>query len=703
MTKVRRLKVVPFVSGASYNPAAVAAKKDIRKNPGQLIPWSARSWARPAARIAFIVACLSAFECTLAFAAKARATRSRKPKSIAAQIDLPRDDTELRLAAAPYVIDLFDVVLTLSPQGRLEVQENIEVTFNEARHGIVRKLPRIRPTASGEFAYQRIAVANSHGKPWQKRVDESASYVSIRVGSPDALLRGRQTFKIRYQVDEAALGSGVSKQLQWFVTGSQWNAPIRSARVRFELPAPPGSETTLPASRFQAFAGKHGEELPILSNRASKPNSFEATHNEILWPGDGLTITASFPAALIISPKLWQRFPLRVWGWVLGTWAAALVMLLLQSVFKFAAMRNATKMLHASETLPPDVTPLELSVLREGKLTNKALQAGATYLLNRGFLVKDGERFKRGQEGTGLPSADDWLRRHLIGRRVGDVPLDARPLRRLVYKRLVELCAIDHEGPARAVTSNRIGWLLSLGGASAWVVADIHLSSFLEFLVLMVLTRRQIARRMPSLLWIPGLLLLAFVRVQTHPSLPDWDMGLLAAMAGPALAFCLVWLAGYPIMRIARIRPLVGWLSPLGWQMLARYRGLVMEPADALHAYRVALGHTKQPPARASQTSHAAEDNTWWWQGLNERSSLTGHSPLYTFGFFSSLFGADEGPYQDPVHDDSSNHRHSWSHSDSSSYSDSSTSYSDSSSYGDSSSWSSSDSSSDSSGGGSDW
>ena len=60
--------------------------------------------------------------------------------------------------AAPYDITSFDSAITIQPDGIVHVVENIEVQFNESRHGIYRDIPYVYEFTDGSKTYTTIDV-----------------------------------------------------------------------------------------------------------------------------------------------------------------------------------------------------------------------------------------------------------------------------------------------------------------------------------------------------------------------------------------------------------------------------------------------------------------------------------------------------------------------------------------------------------------
>ena len=95
-----------------------------------------------------------------------------------------------------YDIQDFNIDIKVSDDNVYYVEETITVQFKTARHGIFRKIP------NKYYGYKHkisdISVTDGQGNNYGYKVSKSGSYVEIKVGDPDILVDGIQTYKIRY-------------------------------------------------------------------------------------------------------------------------------------------------------------------------------------------------------------------------------------------------------------------------------------------------------------------------------------------------------------------------------------------------------------------------------------------------------------------------------------------------------------------------
>jgi hypothetical protein len=101
----------------------------------------------------------------------------------------------MSVMAESFVIDQYDVNIAIQGDGSLEIQEIIDVTFSEPKHGIERKLPSVYQydsTRNQIINYQDISSST------QYRVYSDGPDEVVRLGDPDVFVDGAQSYTIQY-------------------------------------------------------------------------------------------------------------------------------------------------------------------------------------------------------------------------------------------------------------------------------------------------------------------------------------------------------------------------------------------------------------------------------------------------------------------------------------------------------------------------
>ncbi len=137
----------------------------------------------------------------------------------------------------PYYITSYDVSVDVAEDNVLRVTENIDVHFNEARHGIYRYIP-LRNTverADGSTAVTRAKVNNIRcSDPYSDSTENSQ--LVLQIGDEDETLTGDHHYTISYNY---ALGRDVmdgSDELYYNIIGSGWDTYIGNVTFSITMP-----------------------------------------------------------------------------------------------------------------------------------------------------------------------------------------------------------------------------------------------------------------------------------------------------------------------------------------------------------------------------------------------------------------------------------------------------------------------------------
>jgi len=97
--------------------------------------------------------------------------------------------------AESFVIDEYDVTIAIQSDGSLLVNEVIDVTFSELRHGIERKLPyryEYNDDQDEILSYNNFSINN------QFTILSDGPDKVLRIGNPDVFVNGEQSYTLSY-------------------------------------------------------------------------------------------------------------------------------------------------------------------------------------------------------------------------------------------------------------------------------------------------------------------------------------------------------------------------------------------------------------------------------------------------------------------------------------------------------------------------
>ena len=198
----------------------------------------------------------------------------------------------------------FDALLTVHPDGSLDVTEQLTIRFNGQWNGIVRDLSLHHNTAQGRRTKLDITVGyitDADGR--RLRVEEERKdngwTRALRIWIPGAN-DADQTIIIRYHVANAirfffAKGNEPAfDELYWNVTGNSWTMPMDSVHARVILP------DGVTPTRTAVYTGTRGS-VAADAGIQRRGNEVDFTLRRALYPLEGMTIGVGWPAGHISS------------------------------------------------------------------------------------------------------------------------------------------------------------------------------------------------------------------------------------------------------------------------------------------------------------------------------------------------------------------------------------------------------------------
>src|ERR1700744_870513 len=140
--------------------------------------------------------------------------------------------------ARDLTIQRFDETVTVNPNGTIEVTEIIEARFTGFWHGIYRTIP-VEYNPPQHLNYSRLleplSVTDDDGHPLKYEQKREGRYLKFKITVPGAQ-DATKTVLLHYRILNAIRFFDDHDELYWNVTGAEWDAPIRSALAKIELP-----------------------------------------------------------------------------------------------------------------------------------------------------------------------------------------------------------------------------------------------------------------------------------------------------------------------------------------------------------------------------------------------------------------------------------------------------------------------------------
>jgi uncharacterized protein (TIGR04222 family) len=200
------------------------------------------------------------------------------------------------------VIERFDAVIRVEPDGTIDVTETITARFTGAWNGIYRSIPVKYRTAQGlnwTLGLDVLGATDADGQALRLESGREGHYVKLRMWIPGAE-NATRTAVLHYRATNALRFFDEHDELYWNVTGDEWEVPIEAATARIELPP---NATGLRAIAFNGVYGSTAQDASV---------EIEGTAVRIAMPHalsfyEGLTAVVGWDKGIVSEPTAAAR------------------------------------------------------------------------------------------------------------------------------------------------------------------------------------------------------------------------------------------------------------------------------------------------------------------------------------------------------------------------------------------------------------
>ena len=151
----------------------------------------------------------------------------------------------------------------MQDDGSVIITETIAYDFGSStnHHGIERFVPTRVPYDDVKKGYDRVfpldVLRVESDAPDQYETSTDGGYTRIRIGDPDQTVTGQHTYEIEYRIRGGLNHFSDHDELNYNVTGDQWDVPID--RGERDGHAAQRHRSIAP----RCFAGPRGSQLPV--------------------------------------------------------------------------------------------------------------------------------------------------------------------------------------------------------------------------------------------------------------------------------------------------------------------------------------------------------------------------------------------------------------------------------------------------------
>jgi len=284
------------------------------------------------------------------------------------------------VAQRSLVIERFDAVIRVEPDGTIDVTETITARFTGAWNGIYRSIPVKYRTAQGlnwTLGLDVRGATDGDGRPLRVETGRERHYVKLRMWIPGAEDATR-TAVLHYRATNALRFFDEHDELYWNVTGDEWDVPIEAATARIELPP---EATGVRAIAFNGVYGSTAQDASV---------EVEGTAVRIAMPHalafhEGLTAVVGWDKGVVAEPSAAARTA----GVVSSNWPLLIPVPVLIGAFLMWRRRGKDPSrlpVTVRYEPPPGLTPGEAGTLMDNTPDMRDITATLVDLAVRGHL-----------------------------------------------------------------------------------------------------------------------------------------------------------------------------------------------------------------------------------------------------------------------------------------------------------------------------
>lgn len=295
-----------------------------------------------------------------------------------------------------YIKD-FKTKITVNNDSSLSIEETIIADCGDLpdKHGIFRVLPtrqKYSKTKSIESPVELIEIVDENGKPYRFNSikDPFNKTLTWKIGDPDITVTGENIYNISYKVKNAIRKQQNFDELYWNLSGNYWEIPVDKFSAQVTFPKEVNSENLL----IDIYSGKTGDKAAFDVSRKLTGNVLEVSTDKVIAPGEGITLSASFPQNIIspYKPSFSEKF-LKYFYFLLPI----LVFIALYKLWeKFGKDPKVSSTIAPEFEIPENLSPIEMGLVqKDGLMLSRFVTAGIINLAVNGHItIEEIERNK---------------------------------------------------------------------------------------------------------------------------------------------------------------------------------------------------------------------------------------------------------------------------------------------------------------------
>jgi uncharacterized membrane protein len=284
-------------------------------------------------------------------------------------------------SARTLTIQNFHTVVTITPDGTVDVVESIQAHFAGAWNGLYRTIPVEYSTPQGlnySLFVDVVSVADDAGNSLRYDSSHTGGYLQLKIYVPNAT-DVTKTIVVHYRTSDALRFFPDHDELYWNVTGNDWDEAIQAASADITLP------TGVTGLRSTAYTGAYGSSAQDARIETSGSTVSVAMTRALAFH-EGLTVVVGWDKGFVHEPTASEK----IIEFLRSNWPLVLPFVAFFIMFWiwFTHGRDPRRNPIAVKYEPPDdLTPGEVGTLVDSAAAMRDITATLVDLAVRGYIT----------------------------------------------------------------------------------------------------------------------------------------------------------------------------------------------------------------------------------------------------------------------------------------------------------------------------
>lgn len=276
----------------------------------------------------------------------------------------------------PYYIEAYNIDINVTEDNILQVTEDLDVQFNESRHGIYRYIPISNSVerADGSKGTTHARVRNVKCSNKYSSSVENGNYV-MKIGDEDKLVSGARHYSISYDYE---LGRDIfdgADEFYYNIIGNGWDTYIKNVKFRITMPKSFNKDLLGFSTGNYGSAGTNNIEYYV------ENNTIYGSLTKALYPYQAFTVRLELPDGYFYFNETANMIKLAA---MIAIPAACLILVF----FIWLKYGKDKKTVDVVEFYPPGgMSSADIAYWYKGVVTRQDLVPLLIELANEGYIV----------------------------------------------------------------------------------------------------------------------------------------------------------------------------------------------------------------------------------------------------------------------------------------------------------------------------